>query len=151
MEQIFSSDPHLARTNATKSWIQTLIILLVFFLILKFLLPQSNNTILITMGVMILLKISDSLLNYKVKSIILSPENQSISFEFKSLFQGIKTSQYSIKEITIELVRIPKTQEIKELLIFLPGKKMYKITNKYGYSDEKMEGINRAILLEKNK
>jgi len=96
----------------------------------------------------ILLKAFDSIKEYHVKEIQINQVANEFIAVLKSRLSGNKNLKFNLSQISAELTTNNTkffTKSPATLFIYLPEKKYFKITNRYGFSTTTLIEINSAL------
>ena len=144
--QVYKTEKKSYLTNELKSWLLTMVIALILFLVFKLFFSLSEDKILLGIVVLFLLKLGDTLTQYHVTEIRLDANSNQITFILNNIMSGEKNKNYNLQQTHSEIIKTSKLNTFLNsdliLKIYLPDKKLFKIGSRYGFSPSTLETID---------
>lgn len=147
--QIFKFEKKLFWINELKSWLWTSFLAFILYFIGQRFFSISHDKLMFGIIVILLIKLGDSLTQYRVAIINVDDEKKQLTFILKSIVQGEKIKRYELKQATSELNHNSGLAKYLfspfTLKILLTPRDLFRITNRYGFSLSTLTLINSAI------
>jgi len=147
--QVYKTEKKSYLTNELKSWLLTMVIALILFLVFKLFFSLSEDKILLGIVVLFLLKLGDTLTQYHVIEIRLDANSNKITFILNNIMSGEKNKNYNLQQTHSEIIKTSKLNTFLNsdliLKIYLPDKKFFKIGSRYGFSPSTLETIDSSL------
>lgn len=146
---IFSADKKNYRNQEIKRWIWGIISILILYACFKFFSNMRTDTSITGCISGFLAMLTNSITPYRLNVIQINNEKHKVNFRFKSIISGYEYKAFDLAEVTSELIEkkswITFNRTSLRLKIFLPGKKMLYITNRYGYTNSSLRLIHETL------
>ena len=147
--QVYKTEKKSYLTNELKSWLLTMVIALILFLVFKLFFSLSEDKILLGIVVLFLLKLGDTFTQYHVTEIRLDANSNQITFILNNIMSGEKNKNYNLQQTHSEIIKTSKLNTFLNsdliLKIYLPDKKFFKIGSRYGFSPSTLETIDSSL------
>jgi hypothetical protein len=146
---VFTTDKKNYLIRESKSWASTVIFTLIVYGSFKLFLSMRQDTVIIGLVSVFLLKLIDTLTQYHVNVIQIDKEKGKMNLRLNSLLTGYDYKTYKLQEVASELTETKSwlnfNQTVLRLRIYLPGKKVLQITNRYGFTDDTLKLIDDTL------
>lgn len=146
--QVYKSESTLYIKQELKSWAVWAAILLTIFLVNYFFSMVSQSTLLYGAGFFIFLKAIDTLKEYHIKEILIDQDANEFITLLKSKLSGNKMMNYNLDSVSTELSINRNSFTLFKpttLFIYLPEKRYYRITNRYGFPTKTLIEIHDVL------
>ena len=139
-------------TNELKSWAWTLLASFLIYFICKYVLDMHQDSSITTSVITLILKLGDMVTQSHISVVQVDRQKRKLNLRLSCLMTGHDYKTFDLEEITSELIEskswlTPKHPSLK-LNIHLPNKKMFQLTNRYGFTDEALKNINDSLKTE---
>jgi hypothetical protein len=146
--QVFKADKNLFWTNELKSWALILVFVTILYFIFR-ILSTTTDDLFVGIFVVFLLKAADTLTPYHVTAIEIDRKTNQLTFKLYSLISGKKVKRYELKQVRSELIYhsgiVRLLSSPVTLKVWLVPKGMFRITSRYGFSQETLTSVNNAL------
>lgn len=147
--KIFKTDKRIRLINELKSWAWVLITtgVLVFFIfrLSSMKLEHFWNVMIVTF----LMKLSDTLFQYHVDEIRIDAYTNKLFIGLSSLLSGNEEKIYDLDQVQVTTNKNFRLNKWligpKTINILLPKNKIFKISGRYGFSEDSLNEIESAI------
>lgn len=150
--QVFKTDKKIFGISELKSWFWTFAFAALLYFGFKLFLPVPNDSVFIGVIVILLIKLADTLTQYRLVEIQIDGQNNQLIFVLNSIMSGEKIKRYELGQATSELVNNSALTKYLSspftLKIFLRPKDIFRITNRYGFSLATLTSVDNAINLK---
>ena len=150
--QVFKRDKKLFWANEFKSWFWTFSFVAVLYFILSLFLSVTNDNIFVVFTVFLLLKLTDTFTQFHVVEIQIDAPNNQLLFVLNSVMSGEKIKKYEFKQASSKLtIKSGMTKYLTSAVVLkieLRPKDIFRITDRYGFSEATLTEIDNAINLK---
>lgn len=144
--QVFKTDKKLFWTNELKSWLWTFAIAALMYFSLNYFFHKPG---IVSVYVLLLLKLSDTLTQYHVREIQIDGQKNELTVILISRMSGQKINRYELDQTFSELIiNSGLTRFLARpftLNIFLNPKKTFVISNRYGFTLETLTSVDKLL------
>lgn len=146
---VFSTDKKNYRNQEIKRWILSFVLTFIMYVVFKTFSNMRPGSAITGFVTMFLLNLTNSITPYRLNVIHVNNETLKVNLRFKSFMSGYEYKAYELAEVSSELIEkkswITFNRTSLRLKIFLPGKKMLYITNRYGYTNSSLRLIHETL------
>ena len=145
----FKAQRALYFVSELKSWVWTLLIYSAIILGFSMFRPVTNDKVEISLLLIILAKLLTTLIEFRVKNISINTEEKIMIMKLTSSFSGEKTKTYKLSQVQAEICSNSRWKRFFDsrftLNLYVSPRGHYKIGTWYGFSDEDLQQLNKAL------
>jgi hypothetical protein len=147
--QVYKADIKKFWFNEVKSWLWTLLLATIVYIIYYRLSPGNHDKLIIGIIILLLLKTGNLFTQYRVTEIEADEKNNQLSIVLKSFMSGEKVKKYELAQVRSELIHNSGLKKLLMspgvLILFLSPTDTFHITHRYGFSPETLAAINNTL------
>lgn len=145
--QVFKAYKKIYLANELKSWILSIVFVLLLFFAIRLFFSQTQINFLAGVILLALFKLGDMLTQFHVEQIKVDSNDSKVTFILKSVIQGEKIKTYHLGKIKSELL---KNSRLKRLLnspikIAASDDELFKIDSRYGFSTKTLKELDNTL------
>ncbi len=132
------------------SWLWSFILVAAISMVLSQLTSWKSGNALNVFIIVFLFNLSHLLFSYQVTEVRLDRTRQELIFVLSSIYTGPDSKVYTLQEVSAAEISHAKAlgglNEPVSLSVYLPKKKIFRITGRYGFSADTLKNIEKAII-----
>ena len=147
--EVYKADKKIFWRSELKTWIVIILFTAFLLFLFKFLFNFSSNNIFMSVLIIFLLKLSNTLTQYHVVEIQIDKNNNQLNFILESIMSGEKVKKNELSQTSSELIFssgfIKYLSPKFYLKILLGSNDIFKITSRYGFSLNTLTLVNKSL------